>query len=92
MDVAIIIAERIVDGHGRHVYENGLQAGLFDRIVDVVEQIGFHGDDHDFDLGRVAAIDQLVVPHDFVDGVGDVLLRLKPDDLVDLLLADGRQF
>jgi hypothetical protein len=91
VDVAVVVAEGVIDGHRRDIDEHGFQLGLLDGVVDVVEQIGFDGDDDDFDLIGVAAIDELIVPDDLVNRVGDVLLGLEGDDLIDLLFADRRQ-
>ena len=90
-DVAIVIAESVIDGHRGDIDDGGLEARRLDRVIDIVEQVGLDGDNDDFHLSGIATVHELVVPDHFIDRIRDVLLRLEGHDLIDLLFTDRRK-
>ena len=90
--VAVIVAEGVVERHRRGVDDLRAEPAAFDGAVELIEQIGLDRHEHDFHLAVLAAADELIIPHDFLDRERHVLLRLEPDDLLDLFLGDRGQF
>ena len=83
-------AEGIVDGHGRNIDFGRGEAAFVDRAVDFVERVALDRDDHRFFLG--SAIDELVVPHHFLERKWHMLLSLEGNELLDIVSLDWRQF
>src|ERR1017187_2755548 len=65
-------------------------AGL-DALGQILDDVTLNRQEHDLQLALRGLAEQLVVPNNFVDREGYVLLRFVLDDLPDLRLIDGRQ-
>ena len=91
LDIGIAVAEAIEEGQRRQVDSGHLDALLLDLVIDVIERVGLDRHQRDFALRPGFLPDELVVPDDFVDREGHILPGLELDDLVGLVVLEGRQ-
>lgn len=87
--LAVGRAKRVVDRHRGDVHFRRADAVVVDRGVQLVERVVLDRDDEDFLL--VPVVDQLVVPHHFVERKRNVLLGLEGDELLDVVILQRGQ-
>jgi hypothetical protein len=87
----VVICHRVV--HRQRAQRDGFgrQAKIAIQRQLLLNTLLRNREDADFDLRRIVAGERLVVPLDLVDGKGNLLHRLKLDDVGHLLRLDRRQ-
>src|SRR5438094_883984 len=90
--VAVTVAERVIKRHWRGIDDRCAQPRLFNRIVDLIEQVNFNRDQYDLNWLVATASHELVIPDDLVDWEGNILLRLERNNFLDLFFINRRQF
>ncbi len=92
LEVAVIVTDRVVERHRGDIHDVRPQSAGFHAFGEFFDDVTLDGQEHDLQFPLRVAAEQLIIPNDFIDGEGDVLLGLILDDLRDLGLIDGRQF
>ena len=87
-----MITERVAQGGGRHIRQLQVQPSALRHPEQALDNVRFDGDQQHFQFAARCRAQDLVVPHDFLERKGHVLLRLVLDDLCNLAGIDGRQF
>ena len=90
--IAIIVAERVIERHGRDIDDRCVQPRLLNRTVDLIEQVNFNRNQYNLNWFAAPASHKLVIPNDLVDWERNILLRLERNDSLDLFFVNRRKF
>jgi hypothetical protein len=90
--IGIVVAEGVANGGGGDIDELKAEAGVFGDFEEAFDDVGFDGDEEDFEFAGGGGAKDLVVPNDFIEWKGNVLLGFVLDDLGDFGGVDGGQF
>jgi hypothetical protein len=81
---AVVIVHRVVNGQGVHLNDLDVEAEVGEVSDVTVHQLLLHGEDADFDVGRIGFLEELIAPFHIIEGEGNLLDRLEADDLGNL--------
>ena len=88
--IIIIVPDRVVERHRRHIHQIRVKPGFADRIRHLFDHLRLDGgQQHIHFAGRAA--DELVVPNHLVNGKRHILLCLVENDLIDPLRIHRRK-
>ena len=84
LNVTVVVTDRVVECHRGHIHDVRPQSAGFHAFGEFFDDVTLDGQQHDLQLPLRVAPEQLIIPNDFIDGEGDVLLGLILDNLRDL--------
>ena len=83
-EVAVVVAEGVAQRSRRDIDDLQAQTGTFRRLEQAFDHVFLDGDEQHLEFAGGSGAEDLIIPHDFLQREGDILLRLVLDDLCDL--------